>query len=103
MADIINFQKYISSKEEEKERIKRVSALSTRSKNIESLLHDIDSSIGCSLTTRHFGEMNQIIAKDNIIDPDTLSVIFNSLNNYYNAICEQIKELNGCDVGINIC
>lgn len=103
MADIINFQKYISSKEEEKERIKRVSVLSTKSKNIEGLLHDINSSIGCSLTTRHFGEMNQIVAKDNIIDPDMLNVIFDSLNNYYNAICEQIKELNGCDVGINIC
>lgn len=99
MADIINFQKYISSKEEEKERIKRVSVLSTRSKNIEGLLHDIDSSIGCSLTTRHFGEMNQIVAKDNIIDHDMLNVILNSLNNYYNAICERINELNGCGVG----
>ena len=99
MADIIKFQEYVKSKEEEKRRIKRVSVLSTRSKNIEGLLHNINSSIGCSLVTRHFGEMNQIVGRENILDPDMLNVIIDSLDDYYNDICGQIRELNGCGAG----
>ena len=87
MADIIKFQEYVDSKEEEKKRIKKVSVLSTRSKNIEGLLHNINNCIGCSLVTRHFGEMNQIVGKENIIDQDMLNVIIDSLDNYYNDIC----------------
>ena len=49
MADIIKFQEYVYSKEEKKKCIKKISALSTRSKNIKSILHNIGSSIECSL------------------------------------------------------
>ena len=93
MAVIINFQQYVNAKDEEKRRIKQVSLLSTKSKNIEGLLHNISNSVGCSLVTRHFGEMNQIVGKENIIDSVMLDVIINSLKDYNNKICEQINEL----------
>lgn len=99
MADIIKFQEYVGSKEEEKKRIKRISVLSTKCKDIEGLLHNINSSIGCSLVTKHFGEMNQIIGRQNILDSDMLDVIIDSLDGYYNDICGQIRELNGCGAG----
>lgn len=95
MTDIIKFQEYVNAKDEEKKRIKQISILSTKSKNIKGLLHNIDTSVGCSFVTRHFGEMNQIVGKESIIDPATLDVIIVSLKDYYNKICEQIKELNG--------
>ena len=94
MADIIKLQEYIDSKEEDKKRIKKVSALSTKSKNIEDLLHSINNSVGCSFVTRHFGERNQIVGKENIIDPDILNVIIDSLKDYDNKIHGQINELN---------
>ena len=94
MADIIHFQEYVYSKEEEKKRIKKISALSMRSKNIKSILHNIGSSIGCSLITKHFGEMNQIVGKDNIIDSDMQDVITDALESYDKEIHKQINELN---------
>lgn len=97
MATVINYQKYVNAKEEEKKRIKQISTLSTKSKNIEGLLHNIDNCVGCSFVTKHFGEMNQIIGKENIIDPATLDVIISSLKAYNAKIHEQIKELNSYD------
>ena len=94
MADIIKFKEYVNSKEEEKKRIKKVSVLSTKSKSIEDLLHNINNSVGCSFVTRHFGERNQIVGKENMIAPDILNVIIDSLNDYDNKIHEQINELN---------
>lgn len=94
MADIIKFQQYVNAKDEEKRRIKQISLLSTKSKNIEGLLHNISDSVECSLVTRHFGEMNQIVWKENIIDSVMLDIIINSLKDYNSKICEQIKELN---------
>ena len=98
MADIIKFREYVNSKEEEKKRIKKVSVLSTKSKSIEGLLHNINNSVGCSFVTRHFGEMNQIVGKENIIDPDILNVIIDSLKDYDIKIHEQINELNSYGV-----
>lgn len=95
MADIIKFQEYVNAKDEEKKRIKQISILSTKSKNIEGLLHNIASSVGCSFVTKHFGEMSQIVGKENILDSATLDVIINSLKDYNSKICEMIKELNG--------
>lgn len=94
MADIIKFSEYVNAREEEKKRIKQVSILSTKSQNIEGLLHNIDSSIGGSLLTKHIGEMNQVVGKENILDPATLDVIINSLKDYNYKILEQINELN---------
>ncbi len=37
------------------------------------------------------GEMNQVVTKENIINSDMLDVIVDSLNNYHNAVCEQIN------------
>lgn len=104
MADIIKFQEYVGSNEEEKKRIKKVSVLSSKSKNIEDLLYCIKNSVSCSFVTRHFGERNQIVGKENIIDSDILDVIINSLDDYYNDICGQIRELNSYGAGtITIC
>lgn len=94
MADIIKFQEYVNARDEEKKRIKQVSMFSTKSKNIECLLHNIGNSVSCSFVTRHFGEMNQIVGKENIIDPDILGVIIDSLKDYNSKIQEQINELN---------
>lgn len=98
MADIIKFQEYVNAKEEEKKRIKNVSILSTKSKSIEGLLHNIENSVGCSFVTRHFGEMNQVVGKENMIDSDILNVIINSLKDYNANIGEQISKLNSCGV-----
>lgn len=46
MADIIKFQQYVNAKDEEKRRIKQISLLSTKSKNIKGLLHNISDSVG---------------------------------------------------------
>lgn len=96
MADIINFQKYLAVKDEEKKRIRQVSILLSKRRDIEGLLHNISNSVGCSIVTRYIGEMNQIVGKENIniLDSTTLDVIINSLKDYNNKICEQIKELN---------
>ena len=102
MADIIKFQQYVNAKDEEKRRIKQVSLLSTKSKNIEGLLHNISNSVGCSFVTKHFGEMNQIVGKENILDPAMLEAIINFLKDYNSKICEQIKELSGYDTKVTI-
>ena len=102
MADIIKFQEYVNARDEEKKRIKHVSILSTKSKNIEGLLHNICNSVGCSLVTRHIGEMNQIVGKENIIDCDILDVIIGSLKDYNGKIREQINELNSHDTQTTI-
>ena len=94
MADIIIFQKYANSKKEEKNRIKQVSVLSTKSKKIEGLLHNIENSIESSFITRHFGEMNQIVTKENVIDADVLAMIIHALKGCDSEIHEKIKELN---------
>lgn len=96
MADIINFQQYVNSKEEEKKRIKRITTLSTIVDNVQGLLHNINDSLSCSLITKHLGEMNQIIGKENILDSNMLSIIVQSLSTYCNTLHDQIDELNDC-------
>lgn len=98
--NIIKFQEYINAKEEEKKRIKQVSVLFAKSKNIEGILHSISNSVGCSFVTKHFNELNQIVGKENIIDDELLNVIINSLNDYNININERIKGLIG-DRNIN--
>lgn len=94
MGKIINFQQYVNSKEEEKKRVKRINTLSTMADNIQGLLHNINNSVGCSIVTKHIGEMNQIVGKESILDSYMLSIIIQSLDNYHNSLCEQVNELN---------
>lgn len=94
MATVISYQKYVNAKEEEKKRIKQVSTLATKSKNIEGLLHNIDNCVGCSFVTKHFGEMNQIVGKENMLDSATLDMIINALKDYNCNIIKHINELN---------
>ena len=68
IGEIINFQQYVNAKEEEKKRIRRVSTLSNRCSNIDGILHSMSDSLGVSLVTKHFGELNQIVGKEHIID-----------------------------------
>ena len=46
--------------------------------------------------------MNQIVGKENILDPAMLEAIINFLKDYNSKICEQIKELNGYDTKVTI-
>ena len=96
MAEIINFQQYKNMKEEEKKRLKLVSALSNRCSNIDGLLHSINDSIGVSFVTKHFGEMNQIVGKEHLIDDALYDVIVNALSDYKKSLNDEIVELNKC-------
>lgn len=95
MADIIKFQEYVLSKDEEKKRIKMTSILSTKSRNNRGILSAISNCIGCSLVTRQFNEINQVVECENVIDSDTMSVIINAIKDYDKSIQEKIQELNG--------
>lgn len=96
MAEIINFQQYKNIKEEEKKRLKLVSTLSNRCANIDGLLHSMNDSIGVSFVTKHFGEMNQIVGKEHLIDDALYDVIVNSLSDYKKSLNDEIVELNKC-------
>ena len=93
IGEIINFQQYVNAKEEEKKRIRRVSALSNRCASIDGILHSMSGSIGVSLVTKHFGELNQIVGKEHIID-DGFDVIVNALSDYKKSLRDEIEELN---------
>lgn len=84
-----------------KKRIKQVSVLFAKSKNIEGVLHSISNSVGCSFVTKHFNELNQIVGKENVIDDELLNVIINFLNDYNININERIKCLNGYRTNIS--
>lgn len=94
IGEIINFQQYVNAKEEEKKRIRRVSALSNRCASIDGILHSMSGSIGVSLVTKHFGELNQIVGKEHIIDDGLYDVIVNALSNYKKSLTDEIKALN---------
>ena len=97
IGEIINFQNYVNVKEEEKRRIKRVSALSNRCANIDGILHSMSDSIGVSFVTKHFGEMNQIVGKEHIIDDGLYDVIVNALSDYKKSLGDEIEKLNSSD------
>lgn len=93
MADIINFQAYVNAKDEEKKRIKRISMLSTKRDFIVGVLHNINNSIEVSLMTKHFGELNQIVTKHNIIGYDLMEVIIATIEQYDAEIQREIIDL----------
>ena len=96
MAEIIDFQQYKNMKEEEKKRLKLVSTLSNRCDNIDDLLHSINDSIGVSFVTKHFGEMNQIVGREYLIDDALYDVVVNALSDYKKSLNDKIVELNKC-------
>ena len=94
IGEIINFQQYVNAKEEEQKRIRRVSALSNRCASIDGILHSMSDSIGVSLVTKHFGELNQIVGKEHIIDDGLYDVIVNALSDYKKSLKDEIEALN---------
>ena len=94
IGEIINFQQYVNAKEEEQKRIRRVSALSNRCSNIDGILHSMSDSVGVSLVTKHFGELNQIVGKEHIIDDGLYDVIVNALSDYKKSLKDEIEVLN---------
>ena len=94
IAEIINFQRYVNAKEEEKKRIKIVSSLSHRCASIDGILYSMSDSLGVSFVTKHFGEMNQIIGREHIIDDGLYDVIVNALSDYKKCLRDEIEVLN---------
>ena len=94
IGEIINFQQYVNAKEEEKKRIRRVSALSNRCSSIDGILHSMSDSLGVSFVTKHFGELNQIVGKEHIIDDGLYDVIVNALSDYKKSLKDEIEALN---------
>ena len=92
IGEIINFQQYVNAKEEEKRRIRRVSDLSNRCANIDGILHSMNDSLGASIVTKHFGEMNQIVGKEHIIDDGLYDVIVNALSDYKKSLKNEMKN-----------
>ena len=94
IGEIINFQQYVNAKEEEQKRIRRVSALSNRCASIDGILHSMSDSLGVSLVTKHFGELNQIVGKEHIIDDGLYDMIVNALSDYKKSLKDEIEALN---------
>lgn len=97
IGDIINFQQYVNTKEEEQKRIRRVSSLSNRCANIDGILHSISDSLGVSFVTKHFNELNQIVGKEHVIDKELYNVVVNAFSDYKKSIKDEIEKLNKCD------
>lgn len=93
MAVIINFQTYVNAKTEEKQRIKKILMLSSKRDSILGLLHNMNNCIGVSFVTKHLGELNQIIGKENVIENDLLDVIISSIKKYEEDIQNEISDL----------
>lgn len=94
IGEIINFQQYVNAKEEEQKRIKRVSFLSNRCANIDGILYSMSDSVGVSFVTKHFGEMNQIVGREHIIDDALYDVVVKALSDYKQSLGDEIEKLN---------
>ena len=101
IGEIINFQQYVNAKEEEKKRIRRVSILSNRCASIDGILHSMGDSVGVSFVTKHFGELNQIVGKEHIIDDGLYDVIVNALSDYKKSLKDEIEKLNNSDKAVS--
>lgn len=95
MAAIINFQAYVNAKIEEKLRIKKILMLSSKRDSILGLQHNLNNCIGASFVTKQFGELNQIVGKENVIESDLLDIIMSSVKKYEEDIQNEIRELEG--------
>ena len=54
----------------------------------------MSDSIGVSFVTKHFGELNQIVGKEHIIDDGLYNVIVNALSDYKKSLKDEIEALN---------
>lgn len=93
MAVIINYQMYVNAKTEEKQRIKKILMLSSKRDNILRLIDNINNCIGVSFVTKHLGELNQIVGKEDVIESDLLDVIISSIKKYEEDIQNEISKL----------
>lgn len=97
IGEIISFQQYVNAKEEEQKRIRRIFTLSNRCASIDGILHSMSDSVGVSFVTKHFGELNQIVGKEHIIDDGLYDVIVNALSDYKKSLRDEIEKLNNSD------
>lgn len=97
MDNIINFQAYVNAKDEEKKMIKQISMLSTKRDCALELLHNINNSIGISLVTKNFSELNQVIARENNIGKDLLNIIVAAIEQYKEDIQHEIDDLENAN------
>ena len=93
IGEVINFQRYVNAKEDEKRRIKTISVLNNRLSAINAILNSIDDCIGVSLVTKYFGESNEIVGKEHIIDNSMCQIIVSSILDYKETIKNTIEEL----------
>lgn len=93
MAVIISYQMYVNAKTEEKQRIKKILMLSSKRDNILELLNNINNCIEVSFVTKHLGEFNQIVGKEDVIESDLLDVIISSIKKYEETIQNEISNL----------
>ena len=54
----------------------------------------MSDSLGVSFVTKHFGELNQIVGKEHIIDDGLYDVIVNALSDYKKSLKDEIEALN---------
>ena len=54
----------------------------------------MSDSVGVSFVTKHFGELNQIVGKEHIIDDGLYDVIVNTLSDYKKSLKDEIEVLN---------
>ena len=54
----------------------------------------MSDSVGVSFITKHFGELNQIVGKEHIIDDGLYDVIVNALSDYKKSLKDKIEALN---------
>ena len=57
----------------------------------------MSNSLGVSLVTKHFGELNQIVGKEHIIDDGLYDVIVNALSDYKKSLVGEIEKLSNSD------
>lgn len=91
---VIDFQSYIKAKEDEKKRAKRVISLLSRKDSISKLLHNIDSSLGVSILTKHANNMNQIVHEEHMLDKDLLKLVISAVQGYKDNLQSEIDKMD---------
>lgn len=102
MAEIINFQNWVNMKQEERDRLKKISVLSNMSALVDGIIHNIYDSVGVSIVTKYFNEVNQLVGREHALDSEILNAIVEALITYKDSLCEKIEELNKMHLGVHI-
>lgn len=92
MGDIVNLNNYKKSKQEEKERIRKIYVNNNHIKTINSLTQNAKTCMGISIITKHIDSYGEIDVKEIGIDSDLLNVILDAINTYKEALMCDIKE-----------